>query len=94
MKMYFRDRHSEFCWPLSEIKDQIRNEGLSEAVVIQAVPDRSSGMFWCRHFAEIGYSSESCGRHCAEYKPRNGRSGICADNSSPYNHGNEVLIKV
>lgn len=94
MKMYFRKHDSEFCYQLSEIKDMIRMDGKTEEEVFEAVPERNTGMFWCKHFAEIGYSSESCGRQCAEYDPRNGKSGRCRNHATPYMKGKSVLIKL
>lgn len=94
MKMYFPSKESELCYSLDSIKDIIRCEGLTEKEVFTAIPQRNTGMFWCKHFGEIGYSSESCGKQCPEYRPRNGKSGRCIDHSTPYGIGEKVTIKI
>ena len=94
MKMYFMNAESELCHDLESTKDTIRCLGLKEMEVFKAVPERNTGMFWCKHFGEIGFSNESCGRQCAEYRPRNGKSGRCIDHSTPYTKGEKILIKV
>lgn len=92
--MYFLEKESELCHSLDTIKDMIRREGLKEKDVFTAVQERNTGMFWCLFFGEIGFSNESCGKQCKEYRPRNGKSGICCDHRTPYSHGEKITISI
>lgn len=43
--------------------------------VRELVESPKSGVRYCRE--EVGYFEPECGTYCEDYKPRNGKNGIC-----------------
>jgi len=75
-KLYFQLNH-EYCHPISWHKEFMSENGLTELTVFEAKIERGSGYFWCREFYTVAEASESCGKQCPSYQPRNKKSGIC-----------------
>jgi len=79
------------CFDLRSHVEDARREGLTEIRLLEAVPEKVSGMFWCKAVDAVGEDGE-CGRQCQHYDPRNGKSGICKEKSILYTHGKEVVF--
>jgi len=77
MKFYFSELDNERCYTLNTIKALMDDAGINEMEVIEAKQDTSNGYFYCTKFQEIGEVGESCGKHCSDYSPRNGKNGRC-----------------
>lgn len=86
-KMYFKDKDSELCYP----RDHFIGDGISEAY--EAIREKGSDAFFCRYNGEVGMKGEgNCGVVCVDYKPRNGKSGICVHNGPVYYIGEKVKL--
>ncbi len=93
-KLYFENEDAETCQPLKYFFQEADEEGLSKITLNPAVREKGkSNFFWC---SEIGLCGEKgdlgCGKECRFYKPRNGKSGICAHSQKPYFHADEVTF--
>lgn len=75
-KYYFFNKDDETCYQKESIIDLMKMDGLTEATVIEAKRVKHDGYFYCRENGVVGETGE-CGRICNDYKPRNGKSGIC-----------------
>lgn len=94
---YFKDVDSEICYPKEKFLADMKADGEVEITVLEAVPYRESGgVFWCKDQCFCGDdSSETCGKHCSSYVPRNGKSGCCKSHTTIlYAHGDEVMLKI
>ena len=91
-KFYFRD-NDECCYAKEYHLSDAKDEGLKEVELFEAIPEKVSGMFWCRAVSESteeGY----CGKQCDEYSPKNGKSGMCRFKGYFYQKGKKVIFKV
>lgn len=77
--LYFRNPGDENCFSLEYHIAQAQEEGLTEIYLYRSKVDKVPGYFWCIAFSSICETGGDCGRECPEYKPRNGKSGICAN---------------
>lgn len=93
-KYYFLSESDEYCYPLAYHLDNAKSDKLEEIELFEAVPEKVNGVFWCRSEQEItedGY----CGKDCADYAPKNGKSGMCQHKSNTlYTHGEKKIFKV
>ena len=65
-----------------------------EVELFEAIPEKVVGMFWCRKIGEPGEVG-SCGKHCNEYSPKNGKSGMCRyKNNTFYRYGRKIIVKI
>jgi len=92
MIYYFR-KDDEWCYPLKVQKDFMKKNGLNEMEVYKAVRDVGEGFFTCIEYVEIGESSDSCGKQCDKYNPRNGKNGICKHHRNTYSHGEKIILR-
>lgn len=73
--------------------EYMRENGIQEMIVHEAVVHRNSNMFHCIEFGEIGETGDCCGiTLCSSYLPRNGKSGICKHHRPCYEEGKEVKL--
>lgn len=92
-KLYFAHSDSEICYPL-EYHMESAPASAKEIELYQAVPEKISGMFWCRA-VEAVVEHGMCGKQCAEYAPKNGKSGMCRHRCNTlYTRGNKVVIPI
>jgi len=93
MKRYFENEDAELCYPESYFQDEMRNNGLTEMMVLEAIPMKSSetDYMWCKENEATGKKGE-CGRICDDYEPRNGINGICKHQGRLFEHGNEFIL--
>lgn len=94
MKYFFLERDSIFCYEKSTIKELIKDLGLTEKVCFTAIKDEIADHIYCKEYRQVGSKSESCGKECPKYTPRNGKNGVCKFHSPCYEHDKEILIKV
>lgn len=92
---YFENEDSEICYTESHFQDIMKFEKVETIVVYEAVPDKINGIFWCRHEAFCGNdSSDTCGKQCRSYSPRNGKSGCYKYYTTKiYVCGNKITLK-
>jgi hypothetical protein len=93
-RLYFSSTDDECCYPLSYHMDVANEGGLTEIELFEAVPEKVDGIFFCREINEMGEDG-SCGRICADYAPKNGKSGMCRHRHNRiYWHGNKSKFTV
>lgn len=99
-KYYFRNNNDVFCYTISAIKEQMKNEGISKLEVIEAKRDVGTNFFYCTEYNTIGEKIpaaclDNCGKECNLYTPRNGKSGICKHSRNTYSKtDNKKTIKI
>lgn len=95
-EFYFKRPDDERCYELDSIIDDDEYEGLTEIKLWEAIPYKVIGVFWCHAVYEPTTDSDNpCGRHCDDYAPRNGRSGICKHKDRRfYRPGKEFIYNV
>jgi len=93
LKAYFRSEDSEYCYPLKYHLSEAAEEGLTEVILFQAEEVKVPGVIWCNELQATGEKGE-CGRDCPFYKPRNGKSGMCANQGRLYEPGDKFTFKV
>jgi hypothetical protein len=95
VKLYFKDKDSEYCQSLDSFKDEMRLNGIQEMTVIEAVKDNSKDYFYCQSAGEVTENDGICGKGCCDYEPRNGKNGICNHKSPCYfPDGKAITIKL
>lgn len=92
-KKYFKTEDSELCYPLEYHLLEAKDQGLDEIELFEAVTEKIDGFFWCNKYLSVGEKG-NCGKICAEYDPRNGKSGICKHNSIFHEPNLKVKFKV
>ena len=93
---YFEDIDSEVCYDREYFKDQMLYHEVTEMGVYEAIPDRTTGAFWCKVECFCGDdSSDTCGKQCRQYAPRNGKNGCCKHYTTKlYVHGKRVILSL
>lgn len=92
--MYFKSEDDEYCYTRELLIDEMKDDGISEMKVFEAIPDTSKEYFFCKSANETSLSEEyPCGKTCEDYEPRNGKSGMCKYKTRCYTWGKEVIIK-
>ena len=92
-KKYFRKGDDDCCYELPYHYDYMKEKNLKELELIEASREISTGMFWCNELQEIGNTNNgSCGKMCDEYKPRNGKNGLCKHWRHPYSYTDKNKI--
>lgn len=93
-KLYFESEDHEICCTKEYFQQHMKDEGLTEMEVFEAIPDSIPNIFYCKELMFCGDTSEdSCGFQCKDYKPRNGKSGCCKHYTKKlYEHGEKVTI--
>lgn len=94
-KFYFENSESEFCYLKSFLIEKAKEEQLKEVEFYEAIQDKNSGYFYCRHFGVVCENSDvSCGKYCDAYNPKNGKTGMCKAKGICYMHGEKVKFKI
>lgn len=95
-EFYFKDEDSEICYTKDHFEDVMRFDKVTEMEVVEAIPDKIDGIFWCKAIAFCGdNSSDTCGKQCKHYAPRNGKSGCCKHYTTRiYTWGDKVTLKL
>lgn len=92
-KFYFNS-YDENCYTLAYFKEYMKENGIKETQVFEAVADKGSPYFYCNEFSEIGEVGQGCGKICESYKPRNGKNGRCVHSGHVYDQGKSKIIKI
>jgi|GEM_PF-1671115 len=95
-KIYFEDNDEGEGRALKSWRQILEDECRDEIVLMLGTIEKGSDYFYCMEVGEIGDKSEgTCGKFCGDYKPRNGRSGICKYFRSTYDcdEENKFLLK-
>lgn len=83
------------CYPFTYHYYNAREEGLTEIELFEAIPDKADDFFWCRHYSNIGLTQDKlCGKNCAGYAPRNGKTGICSHKTHCYIAGEKIKFAI
>ena len=90
---YFFEEGDEMCYPLEYIKDLIAEQELTEKEVYEAKKVKDSNYMYCRIAGDVGEKGY-CGKDCKDYKPRNGKWGICKHQGELFESGDKILIKL
>lgn len=97
-QFYFKRESCEKCYTKEYFKDYMKENGITEIEVFEAIPEKINGIFWCKYYetcADRSYDIDSCGKDCKHYTPRNGKSGCCKYYSNIlYTHGEKVTFKI
>ncbi len=93
MKYYFENKNSEISYSKSYFIDIMKERGLKEIELYEAIIEKIPGMFWCDEFLAPCEVGEGCGRDCYSYTPRNLISGICVHHSFLREPGKKVKLK-
>ena len=92
MKKYFMP-YSDLCYPLSVIKKDMKEMGIEEIELTEAIPYKDPNYIWCGFNHEVGERGE-CGKFCSDYSPKNGKSGCCRHLGKLNELGNKLTIKI
>ena len=78
-KYYFdaTENEPEHCHTMKWHENDMREQGISERVLIEAKPSFGTGYFYCTEYDDVGEVGQGCGKECKAYKPRNGKNGRC-----------------
>jgi hypothetical protein len=52
-KLYFKNEKSTHCYPLEDHINETKEEGLTEIELIEAIPSKEKGAYWCAHYADV-----------------------------------------
>lgn len=94
-ELYFRFKDSEVCHSIDYFFDEMIEGNINEIEVYKAIPELMRDVFWCKVQCFCGDSGNNeCGRDCRDYKPRNGKNGVCKHlTHKMYVHGEKVIIR-
>ena len=92
-KYYFENEDSGYCFTFEYFNSRMKEEGISEMKVFEAVPIKDDVFIFCKSAGEVGEKSE-CGKSCCDYKPRNGKNGMCSHRGGLRDWGKEVILTV
>ena len=89
-KMYFEEGNWENCYPLDYFRDDLGDDGV---VLNEAVIDIGGDGAWCKVAGEaIERDDSGCGKDCDDYKPRNGKSGMCKHQTFCYTNTGKTFL--
>lgn len=75
-KLYFSELTAEIAYSKRHLVEIMKEYGLAELIVCQAVRDMNRQFFYCKKVDEVGFRGY-CGKECENYTPRNGKNGCC-----------------
>lgn len=92
-KFYFRNADAEICYTLEYHLSNAKDEKITTIDLYVAIPDKDPHIFFCKAVQQCAETG-CCGSHCEQYKPKNGKSGMCLHKGRCYLHGEKVTFKV
>ena len=95
-KYYFQYDDSEMCYDEDYFQSIMLDENMKEMEVLEAVPERIPGVFWCQmHCFSSDDSASTCGKfNCNQYEPRNKKNGRCIHHCIDlFTHGDKITLK-
>lgn len=93
-KYYFiaSEDEPENCYTLKYFKNKMKQEGIKEMEIVEAVPLYGTGWFYCNEYDEPGeVGNGDCGKACKAYKPRNGKNGRCVHSQHLYEPAGKTI---
>lgn len=92
MKRYFT-RLSDYALTISAIKEEMREQEITETEATEAIPFKDPNFIWCNEYYEMGERG-GCGKICDKYAPKNGKSGCCKHLGQLNEEGEKLIIKI
>jgi len=93
MKLYFLNQDSDYCYPLSYFRNYLKENHLKTIELIEATPDKTKKFFFCKYHMVNGIrQTNTCGKICEYYKPRNNKNGCCRYYVNTYEKSNREII--
>ena len=94
-----------FCYQINDERaftidyfiDEMKEQELKELTLFSAVRETNTPYFFCKAIGEVSSKppeGEPCGKICCDYKPRNGKSGICKNLGFCYTKGKEYILTI
>jgi hypothetical protein len=96
-KLYFGNFDKERAYTLDYIINEMKERGLTECEVSEAIRETKTDYFFCKASQEVCVKppdGEPCGKGCCDYLPRNGRSGCCRYRGYCYVPGAEFKLSI
>ena len=96
-KLYFSEIDEEMAYVKSYLIDEMKDRGLTEIKVWEAIRELKTDYYFCKAIGAIGVRGkeyEPCGKECEVYEPRNGKSGCCEHRGFCYEPGKKFILKV
>lgn len=94
-KLYIYNEDDMLCISMDAVKERMQDDELTEKTVCEAIVDHDKSYFWCVETQDVGETGEgTCGKDCEDYKPRNGKFGVCKWFFRCRMEGNEVVVKL
>lgn len=94
-KLYFSNEiDEEMAYTKSFLIEEMKERGLSEINISEAIRELGTDYFFCKAVGEVGMRGEAyepCGKECKLYEPRNGKSGCCKHRGFCYVPSEEEL---
>lgn len=100
---YMKKQKLFFCYELNDERaftvdyfiEEIKEQQLSELTLFEIVRETKIEYFFCKAIREVCSKppeGDPCGKGCCNYKPRNGKSGICKHWGYCYTSGKEYKL--
>lgn len=92
-KLYFKSIEDNICYNIKDHLNEAKEEGLQEITLIEAIPKKEKGFYWCTLFCNVVEKIECNKAECDKWVQK-GKSKLCDHRGGLYRHGNEVKFKV
>lgn len=95
MKSYmYAEPGMEECYSLDYFRESLGGVLPDQIVLERWEVEHGTGSFWCIEQGEGYESSEGgCGKfECSDYKPRNGKNGICVHHRLPHSPTGKLFL--
>jgi len=92
-KLYFEDEDSTTPYSESYFLEQMKEDGITEMTVFEAILDKESDYIYCTDSNEC-YEKCECGNQCESYRSNNGEYNSCEFLGIYYEFGEEITIKI
>ena len=92
-KLYFKNEDDNFCCHLEDHINEAKEEGLDEIELIEAVPSKEKGYYWCTHYANVVEQGQCCKAECERWE-RYKNSNLCYNRGQLFYFGEKVKFKV
>jgi len=92
-KIFMEKGSDGMCYPLSYWKENVF-EFEREYILEEMKVEYGNGLFFCtvnETCGDVGDMYNSCGNDCADYEPRNGKSGRCRHSKNTYGPTGKVF---
>lgn len=90
-KLYFQ-KSDENCYSKEYHLEYMQENNIQQMELFESKVETGNGMFFCKHFFEIGEVNGTCGKICEAYAPRNGKNGRCRHSGHTYEQTEKSII--